>query len=93
MPMEEDPIVGAFYEGPQIQQFEVIAFDENEGVAQILYADGTVEDLDMDTWYGLDLEQIESPTGENDEDKENADERPEEDDEDDDCDEDEEEDE
>ena len=61
MPMEEDPTVGAFYEGPDIRTFEVLAFDENDGVVQVQYDDGTVEELDLDAWYGMDLQQGELP--------------------------------
>ena len=60
MPMEEDPEVGAVYEDAEGRTFEVRAFDENEGTVQLEYADGTLETIDLDTWYELDLTLLES---------------------------------
>jgi hypothetical protein len=58
--MEEDPEVGAVYEDAEGRTFEVRAFDENEGTVQFEYADGTLETIDLDAWYGLDLTLLES---------------------------------
>ncbi len=60
MPMEEDPEVGAIYEDAEGKTFEVRAFDENEGTVELEYADGSVETIDLDAWYDLDLTLIES---------------------------------
>ena len=59
MPMEQEPIVGAFYQDVDGQTFEVLAFDEDEGIIEIEYADGTVDEIDLETWYGMDLEEVE----------------------------------
>lgn len=62
MPMYEEPVVGAFYEDREEdgRTFEVTAFDENDGTIEIQYGDGTTEEIDLDDWYGMDLEQLES---------------------------------
>lgn len=62
MPMYEEPVVGAFYEdrGEDGRTFEVTAFDENDGTIEIQYSDGTTDEIDLDDWYGMDLEQLES---------------------------------
>lgn len=60
MPMEEDPEVGAVYEDAEGRTFEVRAFDENEGTVQLEYADGTLETIDLDAWYEMDLTLLES---------------------------------
>ena len=62
MPMYEEPVVGAFYEDREEdgRTFEVIAFDENDGTIEIQYSDGTTDEIDLDDWYGMDLEQLES---------------------------------
>lgn len=62
MPMYEEPVVGAFYEDLEEdgRTFEVIAFDENDGTIEIQYSDGTSDEIDLDDWYGMDLEQLES---------------------------------
>lgn len=59
MPMYEEPVVGAFYENEDGRQFEVTAFDENDGTIDIQYKDGTPDEIDLDDWYGMDLEQME----------------------------------
>lgn len=62
MPMHEEPVVGAFYEDLEEdgRTFEVLAFDENDGTIEIQYSDGTTDEIDLDDWYGMDLEQLES---------------------------------
>ena len=62
MPMHEEPVVGAFYENLEEdgRTFEVLAFDENVGTIEVQYKDGTTGEIDLDDWYGMDLEQLES---------------------------------
>jgi hypothetical protein len=70
MPMYEEPVVGAFYEDREEdgRTFEVTAFDENDGTIEIQYGDGTTDEIDLDDWYGMDLEQLESDEDEDEED-------------------------
>lgn len=74
MPMYEEPVVGAFYEDREEdgRTFEVTAFDENDGTIEIQYSDGSTDEIDLDDWYGMDLEQLESDE-EDDEEDENDD--------------------
>ncbi|WP_372521799.1 DUF6763 family protein [Sulfuricaulis sp.] len=67
MPMYEEPVVGAFYEDEDGRSFEVIAFDENDGSIEIQYGDSTTNEIDLDDWYGLDLERLESDEEDEDE--------------------------
>lgn len=60
MPMEEEPIVGAVYEGAEGRTFEVLSFDVDEATIEIEYEDGTLEEMDLDAWYELDVQQVES---------------------------------
>jgi hypothetical protein len=68
--MYEEPVVGAFYEDREEdgRTFEVTAFDENDGTIEIQYSDGTTDEIDLDDWYGMDLEQLESDEEEDEED-------------------------
>jgi hypothetical protein len=68
--MYEEPVVGAFYEDREEdgRTFEVTAFDENDGTIEIQYSDGTTDEIDLDDWYGMDLEQLESEEDEDEED-------------------------
>ncbi len=58
MPMEEEPIVGAVYEDEDGRSFEVISFDENLGTIEIQYADGSLDEIDLDAWYDMDLTRL-----------------------------------
>ena len=68
MPMYEEPVVGASYEDEDGRSFEVIAFDENDGTIEIQYSDSTSDEIDLDDWYGMDLERLESEDEDEDED-------------------------
>jgi hypothetical protein len=78
MPIQEDPIVGTFYEDPDGLTFEVTAFDEDEGAIEVRYDDGSVDEIGIDTWYEMELRRVEgheAGPGDDDED-EDEEERP-----------------
>ncbi len=58
MPMHEEPLIGATYENPEERTFKVTAFDQDEATVTVEYADGSIETLDLDNWYDMDLEMI-----------------------------------
>lgn len=58
MPMEEEPVVGAFYEDEEGRTFKVLAFDEDLATIEIQYGDGSLNEVDLDAWYGMDLERV-----------------------------------
>jgi len=66
MPMHEEPVVHAFYEDEDHRTFEVTAFDENDGTIKVLYDDNTAKEFDLDDWYGMDLERVETDDDEDD---------------------------
>lgn len=62
MPTDVDPIVGNWYRDlERDDRFEVVAVDEDEGIVEIQFFEGDVEEMDVDTWYEMDLEVIEAP--------------------------------
>lgn len=62
MAIEADPIVDTWYKHlDKGQKFQVVAVDTNDDLIEIQYFDGDVEEIDLDDWYSMDLEQIESP--------------------------------
>jgi hypothetical protein len=63
MPIQEEPRVGAVYEDAEGKTFEVIGVDEDEGNIEIRYVDDAVDEIDIDTWYEMELQQI-TPTAE-----------------------------
>ena len=46
----DPPLVGAWYADPQGALFEVVAVDQDEGTVEVQYFDGTVEELEADSW-------------------------------------------
>jgi len=57
-----DPIIGNWYRNEETgNDFEVVALDEDAQTVEIQYFDGELEELDLDTWYELPLEAIETP--------------------------------
>lgn len=70
MPMEEEPVVGAIYEDQDGQAFEILAFDEDEGSIEIQYADGSVDEIDLDAWYEMDLKPLKTAPWKDDEEAE-----------------------
>lgn len=60
MPMEEEPVIGAMYEDEDGLPFEVVSFDEDEGIIEVQYEDGEISEIDIDSWYELDLQKLKS---------------------------------
>ncbi|HMK84711.1 MAG TPA: DUF6763 family protein [Steroidobacteraceae bacterium] len=44
------PIVGQWYRGDTNQLFEVVAIDEEDQTIEIQYFDGTVAEIEFDSW-------------------------------------------
>ncbi len=62
MATEADPIVTTWYQHlDKGQKFQVVAIDDNEKLIEIQYFDGDIEEIEIDDWYLMELEQIESP--------------------------------
>jgi hypothetical protein len=64
MPIEEEPIVGAVYENEEGRTFEVVSFDVDEGTIGVQYEDETVNEIDVDAWYEMELTRVSSPKDE-----------------------------
>ena len=57
-----DPIIGSWYRNQETgNDFEVVALDEDAQTIEIQYFDGEIEELDLDAWYELAIEAIETP--------------------------------
>ncbi|PWV65937.1 DUF6763 family protein [Plasticicumulans acidivorans] len=57
-----DPIVGNWYRDLESQGcFEVVAFDEDARTVEIQYQEGEVEEIELDAWYDMVLEGIDTP--------------------------------
>lgn len=55
------PTVGDWFETASHETFEIVAYDDARGLIEIQYFDGTVEELDLDTWNDQLFMAIEPP--------------------------------
>ena len=97
MSRDYEPVPGQWYENLEDEEsFRVLTVDEDSELVEIEYLDGEIEEIDLETWHEMDLEQTDEPEGwaESDEEEEEEEEddwdEDEDDDDDDDWDEDEE---
>jgi len=87
-----EPVPGQWYENLEDEEsFRVLTVDEDSELVEIEYLDGEIEEIDLETWHEMDLEQTQEPEGwaESDEEDDDEEEEEEDEDEDDDWDEDE----
>ena len=61
MPTEPFPRVGDWYRNSAGDSFEIVAQDEEEDTLELQYYDGTVEELDKETWESMHPELIDPP--------------------------------
>jgi hypothetical protein len=56
------PVLGNWYKHlDKGNEFQVVAYDETDGVVEIQHYDGDVEALELDDWNEMVLEHIEPP--------------------------------
>jgi hypothetical protein len=58
---ELTPVVGNWYRQDNGEMFEIVAYDAQDGTIEIQYFDGTIEELERDTWEEMELEEAEPP--------------------------------
>jgi hypothetical protein len=61
MATEYEPRIGDWYRTVAGENFEIVARDADDETLEIQYFDGTIEEMDMDTWYELNIVPIEPP--------------------------------
>ena len=88
MSRDYEPVRGQWYENLEDEEsFRVLTVDEDSELVEIEYLDGEIEEIDLETWHEMDLEQTAEPEGwgesEEDEDEEEEEEEDDEDDDDD----------
>jgi hypothetical protein len=55
------PSIGSWYQATGGVLFEVIAVSEEDGTIDIQHFDGTVEELDLDTWEETEFQPADPP--------------------------------
>lgn len=75
MSRDFDPVPGQWYEDLDREEvFKVVSVDPDDMLVRIQWLDGEYEDLDLEAWNELDLEEAEEPEGWTDEDLDDEDE-------------------
>jgi hypothetical protein len=55
------PEIGSWFRVDEGKTFEVVAVDEKDLTVEIQHFDGTIEELDVDSWRQMSAEPIEAP--------------------------------
>ncbi len=64
MARDYDPVQGKWYEDLEENEvFKVLSVDPDAELVEVQYENGDIEEIDLDTWHELDLEQAEEPEG------------------------------
>jgi len=58
---ELSPVIGNWYRQENGAIFEVVATDPDDATVEIQYFDGTIEELDVETWEQMEIEEAEPP--------------------------------
>lgn len=55
------PTIGRWYRKTNDQMFEVVAVDQADGTIEVQHFDGTIEEIDFETWPSLLIERAAPP--------------------------------
>jgi len=62
MTTQEDPLLNEWYRHlNKGQRFQVVSVDNDDGLIEIQYFDGDLEELEQDQWYEMELESTSAP--------------------------------
>jgi hypothetical protein len=56
-----DPVIGRWYRRTNGQLFEVVAVDDDDETIELQFFDGTIDEVDRDTWAKLLIERVAPP--------------------------------
>jgi hypothetical protein len=57
----ENPVIGRWYRYPDGRLFEVVAVDEEDSTIELQHFDGTLDEVEVDTWTNLLIESVGAP--------------------------------
>jgi len=61
MTTQPSPRIGDWYKSTVGDAFEIVASDDDDETLELQYFDGTIEELDRETWEMLRPESVEPP--------------------------------
>lgn len=56
-----EPTIGSWYRRPSGQLFEVVAVDDDDETIELQFFDGTIDEVDRDTWSKLLVQRVAAP--------------------------------
>ena len=56
-----EPVIGHWYRRPNGSLFEIVALDEKAATIEVQFFDGTIDEVDMETWPTLIIEKVGAP--------------------------------
>ena len=57
----EYPLIGSWYRHPNGSLFEVVAVDEEDSTVELQHFDGTLDEVDLESWPNLLIESVDAP--------------------------------
>jgi len=57
----EKPAVGRWYRRTNGDLLKIVAVDEDDATIEVQFFDGTIDEVDFDSWNGLLLERVDPP--------------------------------
>ena len=57
----EAPVIGYWYRRTNGNLLKIVAVDEDDATIEVQFFDGTIDEVDVDTWNGLLLERVDPP--------------------------------
>ncbi len=61
MPMNAQPSPGLWYETEEGDIFLVMTVEESKRTVEIWRLDGAFDEMDLESWYAMELQEIEPP--------------------------------
>jgi hypothetical protein len=55
------PVIGDWYRRSNGTLLKIVAADEEDATIEIQFFDGTIDEVDLDTWQGMMLERVGAP--------------------------------
>lgn len=55
------PVIGRWYRRTNGNLFEVVAIDEQDATVELQFFDGTIDEVDLETWPGMLIERVGAP--------------------------------
>jgi hypothetical protein len=61
MHMQNEPQIDAWYRDAAGRVFQVVAVDPKDNSVELQHFSGEVEEINLGSWYGMELESIDPP--------------------------------